>query len=48
MLTSIEKVLRQWKEYLEELMNGENKRGRRLDEAEIVNQEVQQISVEIG
>ena len=29
-------MLRQWKEYYEELMNGEN-RERRLDEAEIVN-----------
>ena len=45
-LTSVERVLRQWKEYFEELMNGENERGRRLDEAEIVNQEVQQISAE--
>ena len=25
-LTSVETVLRQWKEYFEELMNGENKR----------------------
>ena len=43
---SVERVLRQWKEYFEELMKGENERERRLDEAEIVNQEVQQISAE--
>ena len=46
-LTIEERVLRQWKEYFEELMNEENKRERRLDEAEIVNQEVQQISAEV-
>ena len=40
-------MLRQWKEYYEELINGENERERRLDEAEIVNQEVQQISSEV-
>ena len=40
-------MLKQWKEYYEELMNGENRRERRLDEAEIVNQEVQQISAEV-
>ena len=47
-LTSVKRVLRQWKEYFEELMNGENERERerKLDEAEIVNQEVQQISAE--
>ena len=48
MLTNVERVLRQWNEYFEELMNGENERERerRLDGAEIVNQEVQQISAE--
>ena len=46
-LTSVERVLRQWKEYFEELMSGENERERRLDEAEIVNQKVQQISAEV-
>ena len=47
MLTSEERVLRQWKEYFEELMNRENERERRLDKAEIVNQEVQQIISEV-
>ena len=37
-------MLRQWKEYFEELMNGESKRDKRLDEAEMVNQEVQQLA----
>ena len=27
-MTSVERVLRQWKEYFEELMNGENERER--------------------
>ena len=43
-LTSEESVLRRWMEYFEELMNEENERERRLEEVEIVNQEVGWIS----
>ena len=39
-LTSEESVLRRWMEYFEELMNEKNERERRLEEVEIVNQEV--------
>ena len=45
-LTDEESVLRRWKEYFEELMNIENVRERRLEELEIVDEEVQEISRE--
>ncbi|XP_051786647.1 uncharacterized protein LOC127528918 [Erpetoichthys calabaricus] len=45
-LTSEERVLSRWKEYFERLMNGENEREKRLDDVEIMNQEVQRISKE--
>ncbi|XP_051784320.1 uncharacterized protein LOC127527954 [Erpetoichthys calabaricus] len=45
-LTSEESVLSRWKLYFERLMNEENKREKRLDDVEIENQEVQQISKE--
>ena len=37
-------MLGRWMEYFEELMNEENERERRLEEVEIVNQEVGWIS----
>ncbi|XP_051783710.1 uncharacterized protein LOC127527824 [Erpetoichthys calabaricus] len=43
-LKSEESVLSRWKEYFERLMNEENERVKRLDDVEIVNQEVQWIS----
>lgn len=43
-LTSEESVLRRWKEYFEELMNIENGRESRMEELEVANQEVQEIS----
>ncbi|XP_051779618.1 uncharacterized protein LOC127526820 [Erpetoichthys calabaricus] len=45
-LASEDSVLSRWKEYFERLMNEENERERRLDDVEIVNQEVQRISKE--
>ncbi|XP_051784813.1 uncharacterized protein LOC127528357 [Erpetoichthys calabaricus] len=45
-LTSEESVLSRWKEYFERLMNEENHREKRLDDVEIVNQELQRISKE--
>uniref|UniRef100_A0A8C4RGJ5 L1 transposable element RRM domain-containing protein n=1 Tax=Erpetoichthys calabaricus TaxID=27687 RepID=A0A8C4RGJ5_ERPCA len=45
-LTSEESVLSRWKEYFERLMNEENEREKRLDDVEIMNQEVQRISKE--
>ncbi|XP_037772693.1 uncharacterized protein LOC119568311 [Penaeus monodon] len=39
-----ENVLRRWKEYFEELMNVENTRERTLEDAEVGNQNVQEIS----
>ena len=46
LLTSEECVLRRWKGYFEELMNVENERENRLDNAEIVEQEVDGISMD--
>lgn len=42
-LTSDESVLRGWKEQLEELMNKENVRERRMDGEMIVNPRIQRI-----
>ncbi|KAF7699893.1 hypothetical protein HF521_002851 [Silurus meridionalis] len=46
MLTSEESVLRRWREYFEQLMNEENERERRVDDVEMVKQEVDRISKE--
>ncbi|KAI5089302.1 histone H4 transcription factor [Silurus meridionalis] len=45
-LTSEESVLRRWREYFEQLMNEENQRERRLDDVEMVKQDVDKISKE--
>ncbi|KAF7698187.1 hypothetical protein HF521_004697, partial [Silurus meridionalis] len=42
-LTSEESVLRRWREYFEQLMNEENQRERRLDDVELVKQDVDRI-----
>ncbi|XP_065658149.1 uncharacterized protein LOC136082660 [Hydra vulgaris] len=47
-LSSEESVLGRWKKYFEELMNQENDREGRLEETEVVNQEVSQVSKEEG
>ncbi|KAI5089832.1 arginine-hydroxylase NDUFAF5, mitochondrial precursor [Silurus meridionalis] len=44
-LTSEESVLRRWREYFEQLINKENERERRLDDVELVKQEVNRIMV---
>ncbi|KAI5620741.1 hypothetical protein C0J50_19613, partial [Silurus asotus] len=46
-LTSEESVLRRWREYFEQLMNEENQRERRLDDVELVKQDVDRISKEV-
>ncbi|KAI5614578.1 hypothetical protein C0J50_8916, partial [Silurus asotus] len=45
-LTSKERVLSRWREYFEQLMNEENQRERRLDNVELVKQDVVRISKE--
>ncbi|KAI5618310.1 hypothetical protein C0J50_22292 [Silurus asotus] len=45
-LTSEESVLRRWREYFEQLMNKENHRERRLEDVELVKQDVDRISKE--
>ena len=40
-------VLKRWKEYFEKLMNKENNRELRTEEAEVVNEEVNGISREV-
>ncbi|KAI5089396.1 hypothetical protein C0J45_20804 [Silurus meridionalis] len=45
-LTSEESVLRRWREYFEQLMNEENHRERRLEDVELVKQDVDRISKE--
>ncbi|KAI5100986.1 hypothetical protein C0J45_9972 [Silurus meridionalis] len=45
-LTSEESVLRRWREYFEQLMNKENEKERRLDDVELVKQDVDRISKE--
>ncbi|KAI5621838.1 gastrula zinc finger protein XlCGF28.1-like [Silurus asotus] len=42
-LTSKESVLRRWREYLEQLMNEENQSERRLDDVELVKEDVDRI-----
>ena len=42
-----EAVLKRWKEYFEKLMNEENKREPRTEEAEVVNEEVNCVSREV-
>ena len=41
-----EAVLKRWKEYFEKLMNKENNRNPRTDEAEVVNEEINCVSRE--
>ena len=43
---SSEAVLKRWKEYFEKLMNEENDRDPRTEEAEVVNEEVNYVSTE--
>ena len=46
MMVNLEAVLKRWKEYFEKLMNEENNRDPRTEEAEVVNEEVNCISRE--
>ena len=46
-IVNSEAVLRRWKEYFEKLMNEENDRDPRTEEAEVVNKEVNCVSREI-
>ena len=43
---SSEAVLKRWKEYFEKLMNEENDREHRTEEAEVVNEEIKCVSRE--
>ncbi|KAI5085289.1 hypothetical protein C0J45_23172 [Silurus meridionalis] len=45
-LTSEESVLRRWREYFEQLINEENEKERRLDDVDLVKQDVHRISKE--
>ena len=45
-MVNSEAVLKRWKEYFEKLMNEENNRDSRTEEAEVVNKEVNCISRE--
>ncbi|KAI5102400.1 hypothetical protein C0J45_7752 [Silurus meridionalis] len=45
-LINEESVLRKWREYFEKLMNEENKKEKRVDDVEMVKQEVDRISKE--
>ncbi|KAI5618058.1 hypothetical protein C0J50_22647, partial [Silurus asotus] len=45
-LTSEKSVLRRWREYFEQLMNEEHHRERRLEDVELVKQDVDRISKE--
>ena len=45
-MVNLEAVLKRWKEYFEKLMNKENNREPRTEEAEVVNKEVNCISRE--
>ena len=47
MMVNLEAVLKRWKEYFEKLMNEENNRGPRTEEAEVVNEEVNCVSREV-
>ena len=39
-MVNLDAVLKRWKEYFEKLMNEENNRDPRTEEAEVVNEEV--------
>ena len=45
-MINLEAVLKRWKEYFEKLMNEENNRDPRTEEAEVVNEEVNCVSRE--
>ena len=45
-MVNLETVLKKWKEYFEKLMNKENNREPRTEEAEVVNEEINCISRE--
>ena len=45
-MVNSEAVLKRWKEYFEKLMNEENKRERRTEEPEVINEEVNCVSRE--
>ena len=45
-MVNSEAVLKRWKEYFEKLMNEENNRDPRTEEAEVVNEEVNCVSKE--
>ena len=45
-MANLEAVLKRWKEYFEKLMNEENNRDPRTEEAEVVNEEVNCVSRE--
>ena len=45
-MVNLEAVLKRWKEYFEKLMNKENNRDPRTEEPEVVNEEVNCVSVE--
>ena len=44
---NLEAVLKRWKEYFEKLMNEENNKEPRTEEAEVVNEEVNCVSREV-
>ena len=46
-MVNSEAVLKRWKEYFEKLMNKENNREPRTEEAEVVNEEVNCVSREV-
>ena len=46
-MVSLEAVLKRWKEYFEKLINEENDRKLRTEEAEVVNEEVNCVSKEV-
>ena len=46
-MVNSEAVLKRWKEYFEKLMNEENNRDPRTEEAEVVNEEVNCVSREV-
>ena len=46
-MVNLEAVLKRWKKYFEKLMNEENNRDHRTEEAEVVNEEVNCISREV-
>ena len=45
-MVNLEAVLKRWKEYFDKLMNEENDRNPRTGEAEVVNKEVNCVSIE--